>query len=449
MTFPAAPGPGPMPPPLARPGHDVVPLYGEEFAADPYAVYERLREYGDVAPVELSPGLGAMLVIDYRAALDLLHDPVTWAKDPTGWQDALPQDSAVMPMLRARPNALFTDGEAHTRYRKVISDSFARMEPHELRRTVQEVSDNLIANFGLAGEADLMGQYAKLLPLLVFNRVFGLPDSMGELLIDGIAGMFDAETPEEAAAADTAYTRYIMELTGAKKHARGEDLTSWFMDHPAGLTEEEVVQQIVVTLGVGYQPLSNLIGNALSRMLVDDRYYGNLSGGALTARDALHDVLKNEPPMANYSAHYPKRDVYFHGVWLRAGQLVLVSYAATSTQGGRTAPGEGAGATGSGGGAHLAWAAGPHACPVQQPALLIATTAIERLTAWLSDIELTVPYDQLKWRHGPFQRGLVALPSRFTPISPDQAGETPWKSSPSSSTPSDATSTGRPTAYGV
>ncbi|WP_247746503.1 cytochrome P450 [Streptomyces oryzae] len=436
MSTAPAPGQpsGQMPPPLSRPNTEVTPLYGEEFAADPYAVYERLRKYGAVAPVEIAPGVGAMLVIDYRAALDLLHDSATWSKDSSIWLDSVPEDSAVMPMLRGRPNALFTDGETHARYRKVITDSFARLEPHTIRQMVREVADSLIASFAQDGEADLVGRFARVLPLLVFNRAFGLPDESSELLIQGIAGMFDSKTPEEAAAADAAYTRYITELTQLKQRERGQDLTSWLIDHPAELSAEEVVHQIVVMLGASYEPLSNLIGNALSRMLVDDRYYGNLSGGALTARDALHDVLRNEPPMANYSAHYPRRDIYFHGVWLRAGQLVLVSYAAASTQSGRAAPGESTGAAGSGGGAHLAWAAGPHACPVQQPALLIATTAIERLTAWLSDIELSVPYDQLKWRPGPFQRGLVALPARFSPVSPDTAGGTPWKrsSSPSS-----------------
>ncbi len=182
----------------------------------------------------------------------------------------------------------------------------------------------------------------------------------------------------------------------------------------------------MLTLAASYEPLSNLIGNSLSRMLVDDRYYGNLSGGALTARDALHDVLRNEPPMANYSAHYPRRDVYFHGVWLRAGQLVLVSYAAASTQSGRSAPGESTGAAGSGGGAHLAWAAGPHACPAQQqPALLIATTAIERLTAWLSDIELTVRYDELSWRPGPFHARAGLAAGAVQPRQPGPGGRPP------------------------
>lgn len=435
--------PGQMPPPLGSPTHEVTPLYGEEFARDPHGVYDRLRTYGALAPVEISPGIGAMLVTDYRAALDLLHDTATWTKNSAEWEKTVPADTPVMPMLRARPNALFSDDEEHDRYRRVITDGFSRVEPHELRRHVQEVADGLISAFGQDGEADLVRQYARLLPLLILNRLFGMPDSHGELLIEGIATMFDSKTTEEAEAADAAYSRYIGELTEAKKRERGGDLTSWFMDHPAALSEEEVIHQLVVTLGAGYEPMAGLIGNALSRMLSDDRYYGTLSGGALTPRDAINDVLRNDPPMANYSAHYPRRDVYFHGVWLRAGQLVLVSYAAASTQGGRNAPGQTPGAgtpAGSGGGSHLAWAAGPHACPVQQPALLIAMTAIERLTAWLSDVELAVRFDELEWRHGPFQRALVGLPARFTPITPGQAGATPWNSSQLSSIPSAATS---------
>lgn len=84
---------------------------------------------------------------------------------------------------------------------------------------------------------------------------------------------------------------------------------------------------------------------------------------------------------------------------------------------------------------------------MKRHALLIATTAIERLTAWLSDIELAVDASELQWRNGAFHRALAALPARFTPITPDQAGATPWHnrdSSPTSSTRSEATSMERP-----
>ncbi|WP_308290535.1 cytochrome P450 [Streptomyces marispadix] len=431
---PAGESPAPLssalPTPVGEPHVELEQLYGPEFAADPQGVYARLRRYGPIAPVEISPGITAMLVTDYRAALDLLHDTVTWSKDPRKWQESVPEDSPILPMIGWRPNVMFNDGDVHARYRQAITDGFERIPPHELRTMVVGIADSLIAGFGADGQADLMGQFARLLPLKLFNRLFGLPDSYSDRLISSIAGMMEGD-PAEASAANEEFQGYISELISAKKHVRGRDLTSWFLDHPVGLNDEEVTHQMVLTMAAGHEPTCNLIGNALARMLTDDRYYSTLSGGALTPRDAIQDVLLNEPPICNYSAHFPRRDVFFHGTWIRTGQLVMVSYTAAGAAHGRTGEGAGAGgsgASGSGGGAHLAWSAGPHSCPVPRAALLIATTAIERLCAWLSDIELTVPHDRLTYRPGPFHRALTELPARFTPISPGQAGETPWDS---------------------
>ncbi|MER0479816.1 cytochrome P450 [Streptomyces sp. Edi2] len=454
MTSPHQPGAAPPPGcpahaaapyqqvPAQPDAHTPVKLYGPDFAADPHRVYDQLRQFGALAPVEIAPEVTAMLVTDYRAALDLLHDDATWSKDSREWMTTVPPDSPVMPMLMWRPNLFYADGPAHVRYRDVVVDSFKLVEPHELRARVHHAADSLIRRFGAHGEVDLIADYARLIPLLMFNNLFGMPDSYSDRLITAIGGMLDGNSPEEAAAANEAYTSYIMELVGSKKAERGPDLTSWFMDHPNALNDEELIHNIILTMGAGHEPLANLIGNALSRMLSDDRYYHTLSGGALTAHDALNEVLWNDPPLANYSAHFPVRDVFFHGTWVRKGQLVMVSYAAANSQfdtTGQTGPG-------SGGGSHLSWAAGPHACPVKRHALLIATTAIERLTAWLSDIELAVDARELQWRNGAFHRALAALPARFTPITPDQAGATPWHnrdSSPTSSTRSEATSTER------
>ncbi|UQA95470.1 cytochrome P450 [Streptomyces halobius] len=456
MTSPHQPGATPppgcpahaVPPPEApqtpaQPDpHAPLKLYGPDFAADPHRFYRHLRQYGALAPVEIAPDVTAMLVTDYRAALDLLHDDSTWSKDSRAWMQTVPADSPIMPMIGWRPNVFFSDGAAHARYREVITDSFRLVEPHELRARTHQAADTLIQRFGKDGRVDLIADYARLIPLLMFNGLFGMPDSYSERLIAAIAGMLEGNSPEEAAAANEEFTTCIMELVGAKKAARGPDLTSWFMDHPNELSDEELVHQIILTMGAGNEPLANLIGNALARMLSDDRYYNTLSGGALTAHDAINEVLWHDPPLTNYSAHFPLRDVFFHGTWLRAGQLVMVSYAAANSQFGTTTLDR----PGSGGGSHLAWAAGPHACPVKRHALLIATTAIERLTAWLSDIELAVDHSELVWRNGAFHRALAALPARFTPITPDQAGATPWHnrdSSPSSSTRSEQISTER------
>ncbi len=411
-----------------------VPLWDAEFAADPHAVYARLREYGACAPVELAPGVNATLVIGYRAALDVLHDTETYSKDPRVWQHTVPADSPVLPMLMWRPNALFSDGEVHARYREAISDCLSLIEAHELRDVTHRAADTLIQTFAADGRVDLVGQYAAALPLLVFNDVFGLPDAHGPGMVSAMGRMFDA-SPEDAGSAVVEIERYLRDLVALKERRRGQDVTSWLLDHPVGLTADEVVVQLLTAMAAGYAPMASLISTVLSRMLSDPRYYRTISSGALTSGDAIAEVLWNDPPMSNYSVHYPRRDVDLHGTWIPAHTPVVISYTAANTCPADLPPGPR-----SDSGAHLAFAAGPHACPAKQPAVLIAGTAIDRLTGWLCDIEIAVPYDQLTWRPGPFHRSLTALPARFTPIAPDQKGTSPWTVSP----PSPAPAPGRP-----
>ncbi len=179
-----------------------------------------------------------------------------------------------------------------------------------------------------------------------------------------------------------------------------------------------MVRQITLTMSAGHEPTTNLIGNSLLRILTDDRYAGSLFGGAMTAHQAIDEVLWQEPPLANLSAHYPRYDLTFHGRRISAGQLVLVSYAAANSQ---AAPPPDESHRRSGESAHLAWAAGPHACPAREPALLIAITAIEQLTSRLGDLELAVPEPELLWRPGPFHRALLNLPVRFSPVAADRS----------------------------
>jgi cytochrome P450 len=101
----------------------------------------------------------------------------------------------------------------------------------------------------------------------------------------------------------------------------------------------------------------------------------------------------------------------FGGQKLAAGDLVLVSFAAANTD-----PALAASRHASSNRSHLAWSAGPHACPAKDPARLITVTAIENLFNRLPDVELAVPEDSLTWRPGPFNRALAALPARFTPV---------------------------------
>ncbi|MEV6974609.1 cytochrome P450 [Kitasatospora sp. NPDC093806] len=407
MTIPESPSESPSESSADGP----VALYGPAFAADPRAVYRRLRRVGPVAPVEIAPGVAALLVTDYQAALDLLRDTDTFSKDSRAWQRTVPPDSPLLPVLGYRPTALFSDGATHARYRQVITDGLALLEPHLLQRRVAEVAHRLIDAFGAAGSADLIADYARRLPVHVITTWFGVPAEHEERLVAGIVGMI--ESTERAVAAYADLVAVVTGMVAERRERPRHDLTSWFLTHPAGLENEEVVRQITLTMIAGNEPTTNLIGNALLRLLTDARYAGSLFGGAMTAYQAIDEVLWHEPPLANLSAHYPRCDVTFHGREIKAGSLVLVSYAAANSQAAPPADGD---ELRSGESAHLAWAAGPHACPARDPALLIAITAIEQLTSRIGDLELATPPEALHWRPGPFHRALVRLPVHFTPV---------------------------------
>ncbi|MEU6039538.1 cytochrome P450 [Actinomadura sp. NPDC047616] len=381
-----------------------MPLYGPEFAADPHGAYAKLRAHGPFAPVELAPGVPAMLAIGYDAALEVLRDDLTFMHDPRGWQETVPPDCPLLPMMGYRPNALFTDGTVHARLRGAITDAFARVDNTTLRGYVERNADKLIRLMGPMGEADLLKDYAVVLPLLVFMELFGCPPDIAQQLMYGMSAIWEMEEAEKG---NAALADGVQRLVQLKRQRPGADITSWLIAHPARLTDEEMAHQLVVLMGGGTEPTQNLIANGLRLLLADDRFAGDLSGGSIPVEDALEEILWTDPPIANYAARYLAREMEFMGTVLPANQPIVISFAAANTDPAKATDQR------TGNRAHVSWGAGPHACPAKSHARLIASVAMERLLDGLPDIELAVPAGQLQWRPGPFHRSLQALPVKF------------------------------------
>ncbi|MFJ4918650.1 cytochrome P450 [Streptomyces sp. NPDC088725] len=399
-----------------------VPLHGAEFATDPNAFYDYLRQFGPSGPVELSPGLEATLVTDYAAALHVLQNPDVFARDSRRWralsEGRVPEDSPVLPMMMYRPNSMFSDGPEHLRLRQAVTDSLAKIDMHRVSRNVERLAAYLIDQFSGRGKADLITDYAQLLPLLIFNDLFGCPAEIGDRLIFGFSGLFDGVDAERA---NEVLTESLFELVALKRAQPGEDVTTWLMQHQVGLTDEEMIHQLVLLIGAGAEPMQNIIASSLRLLLSDDKYAGGHHSAGLLVEDAINDVLWNSPPIANYAVHYPVYDVDLAGSKLSAGSPVVISFAAANSDPSLSASRQTLSKR-----AHLAWGAGPHACPAKDPALLISVLAIEKLLNSLPDIELGVHADSLTWRPGPFHRALNALPARFTPVRLERRAPSPF-----------------------
>ncbi|MFJ1967405.1 cytochrome P450 [Streptomyces sp. NPDC087903] len=391
--------------PPGCPAHGNVPLYGPEFGSDPEGSYAYLRSLGPSAPVDIAPDVQVELITSYDAALYILQNPASFVRDSRRWnalnEGRVPMDSPAVPMMGYRPNALFSDGAAHARLRQAVTDSLATVNEHRLLRQTQQSADYLISRFSAEarGQAELMASYAQPLPLLVFSDLFGCPPEIGDRVIVGISGIFDG-----TAGADQVLGGALAELIALKRRAPGTDLTTRLMEHSAQLTDEEVLHQLVTLLSGGTAPLAAAIGTSTALYLSEEWQAG------LPVEDAVSQTLWNYAPIANYAAHYPTHDAELGGRILRANDPVLISFAAANTDPKLTEHREQLSAK-----AHLAFGAGPHACPAKDPAFMIAVTAVESLLNRLPDLEVRVPFKSLSWAPSPWSRSLVNLPVRFTP----------------------------------
>ncbi|MFJ8691964.1 cytochrome P450 family protein [Streptomyces roseolilacinus] len=400
------PAHAPAPPPTGP-----LPIHGPAFSADPHATYRRLREQGPIAPVEISPGVYGYLTVTYRAALHLLlNTPARFAKNPTEHWEALrlgqvPADSPARMMMQPRDNALWKDGEEHARLRRAITSALGRVDTFALAASVARIADGLVDSFAGTGHADLVAQYADPLPMLTMTSMFGCPPELGKRIVIAVTRLFD--TDSDALQANTELEAACLELTRLKRARPGRDVTSDLI--AAELSDAEMIQTIVLLIGAGSTPSSNLIMNALRLIISDPRFAGSVHAGVKPLADALDEVLWDIPPVSNYSPLYAIGEQTYEGVRLQTGYPILVSFAAANGDPALT-PGARAGNRG-----HLAFSAGVHACPAPDLARIISETALERAVDRLAGLELAVAPRELAPRPGTFHAGLTALPVRFQP----------------------------------
>ncbi|MEU7765038.1 cytochrome P450 [Nocardia sp. NPDC049190] len=359
-------------------------------------------------PVDLAVGVPATLVIGYNTARRILFDPEHFPADPRRWQQNMPADCPILPMLGARPNALRSAGQEHARYRRPNTAAIGAVDLHALDYTVREIAVSLVNAICGWGSAELISEYVFPLTFAVLNAMLGCPPDIGQRLVGPFAAMFEGK---DADTVDANLCAALFDLITRKRVEPGNDITSRLLADPAQLDDTELVNQLLTLYAGGIEPLQNLIANSLLLMLTNERFAGDLLGGSLTTRAALDHVLFADPPLANHCVSYPRQPILIDSVWLPADQPVVISISGCNND-----PAISAGDH-TGNRSHLAWSAGPHACPAQAAAYLIAQNAIDQLIDALPELRLACSADELSWRPGPFHRALVALPVVF-PESP-------------------------------
>ncbi|WP_328542982.1 MULTISPECIES: cytochrome P450 [unclassified Streptomyces] len=408
-------------PPPGCPAHSgAVALSGLEYQQAPSELYRSLRrEHGAIAPVLLDGDIPAWLVLGYPEVTYVTSHDELFARDSRRWNqwEHIPADWPLMPFVGYQPSVLFTEGAEHQRRAGVITEALEEVDQFELARDCERIADQLIDAFAGSGRAELMAAFAHALPMRAAVQFCGMPagSTDTEQLVDDLRISLDAAEGDDPVAAYGRVGARIQQLVKEKRESPGPDVTSRMLAHPAGLTDEEVVQDLISVIAAAQQPTANWICNTLRLLLTDERFALNVSGGRLSVGQALNEVLWLDTPTQNFIGRWAVRDTQLGGRQIRAGDCLVLGLAAANTDP-QIWPESQVGAENS---AHLSFSNGEHRCPYPAPLLadVIARTAVETLLERLPDLVLAVEPQELTWRPSIWMRGLTSLPVQFTPVS--------------------------------
>jgi cytochrome P450 len=398
-----------------------VPLSGPRFHTDPHHLYgEMRRDHGPVVPVELPGGIPAWLVIGYRELHQVTSDPDLFPRDVALWNQwpNIPADWPLLPMVgQPMPSIYFTAGAEHRRHLAMVEPALEAVNPFELRRAGEELSDGLIDNFCGRGEADLVAEFAGPLPVLALGRVLGIPDEeAGELawimktLCDGGA---------DAQAAYQQFYLAMQRLVARKKAQPGDDLTSEMLRYPEPFTDEEYGLDLQAILAAGYLTTADWMVNSLALMLTDERFATAFGGGRRSVAQAMNESLWEDTPTQILAGRWAARDTRLADKVIRFGDMLLLGLAGANIDPHvRQSLGDGIDVAFAGNSAHFAFSHGEYRCPfpAQQIGEIIARTGIEVLLDRLPDLDLAIGPQRLIRRPSPFLRGFTTLPVGFTPV---------------------------------
>ncbi|OJT26183.1 cytochrome [Archangium sp. Cb G35] len=397
---------------------DPVPLMGCPYKANPYPLYERMREAGPVHRVLFPSGVRAWLVTGYEAARSALNDDRLGKNHDRG-NDRWRARAAIMPEpqhSQLQVHLLHQDPPRHTRLRRFVTDAFTSRRIEQLRPRFQELADALVNGLPEYGPADLVTGFAARFPFQVLAEVIGLPP--------GLAGRFDRDwgkVVQPVGPTDPGRPLYEARLHGlqryiagvvAHKREHGEDdlLSRLVVARDRGeLSQEELGSMIFQLLVAGQEPVTNQLTTALIALFRHPSQLARLRGNPDLLPHAVEELLRYDSAFELTTWRFFDQDSDLHGTRVPAGDSVIVSLCAANRDP-RRFPEPDTLDLDRGPIPHLAFGHGIHFCPGATLARTELQIALGTLLARLPGLHLTLREEDLEWIPAVLGRGTHHLP---------------------------------------
>jgi cytochrome P450 PksS len=393
-----------------------VDFTSQAFFRDPAASIAMLRKSGPVVATRFPIVGDVWITTTYETTVRVLKDSAVFTLRKEG--GALAGLRWWMPKVLATlaNNMLTMDEPDHTRLRSIVDEAFRRRAIIDMESRIRAIADGLADELFSEGRtADLVGRYARILPLSVICELLGLPLADRPKFIawaNSMAGLTSVAGFLRMLFGLGRMRRYLEGRLRVARAEGGEGLIAELVqvEREGGrITPGEMVSMVFLLLAAGSETTTHLISGSVYELLRNPRLRDWLEEDWSRVGLAVEEFLRFVSPVQFSKPRFVRHDIELDGIHLKRGDRIMAMLAAANVDPEvhedpdrldlQRRPNR-----------HISFGTGIHFCLGHQLARIEAMCALRALFERWPNLGLGADPAQIRWRRRPGIRALEKLP---------------------------------------
>ena len=279
----------------------------------------------------IAKGLFAYPIFNYEDCLAILRDR-RWHSAAALAAIAFGVDDPRLSENR-QPSILSSEGEVHTRLRRLVAPSFSPRAADHLRPFMREVMNSLIDPIVAQGHCDLAVDICEHYPIPIICELLGAPKSDWQFfsrVAEDVLRIFDANNADEIdliLAAQADLDAYVRQLIAERRDSPADDLiTSLIAAEEAGdkLNENELVSMVQAVIIGGTDTTRNQLGCSVALFAEHPEQWKLLAERPELAGKAVEETMRYFGAVRS-TGRFASEDIEYKGILFPKGTLVVPS----------------------------------------------------------------------------------------------------------------------------
>ncbi len=397
-------------------------LQSAEYMRDNFPTLAAMRAAGPIIRLKV-PLMGKVwCATTHEAVSDFLKGADKFASDGRnveGNHSAIPRWMPKNMKLLAE-NMLLMDDPDHRRLRKMVDGPFLARSIDAYRPDVARIADDLLDKMEREGNDDLVGGFARGLPLRVISEILGLGggDQRERFLswTDKMTKSLGIMMIIQTIPALGKMMRYIRSEIVAARVGEREGLLVDLVNAEADgeqMSEDELVAMVAILFVAGHETTTHLLSTGVVTLIEHPEVLEELKSDWSLAPQVVEEMHRLNSPVQMTKPRLVRDDMEYFGQQLKRGDRIIASLAAANADPAMFENPEVFNVHRDNSARHAGFGGGIHLCLGLHLARAEGQIALERLFTRYPNLQITQPPEQREWIKRIGIHGYRALPMDF------------------------------------